>query len=60
MSDERHHVLLVEDDDLLAGLLARLLRELDCDVFVIDACEDLPTGDELERFDLVLAERRSR
>jgi len=49
-------VLLLEDDDMLAGLLARVLRTDGYVVEVLDCADDLPTGAKLAAFDIVLSD----
>lgn len=49
-------VLLLEDDDMLAGLLARVLRTDGYQVDVIDRADDLPEGAKLMIYDLVLSD----
>ena len=45
------HILLFEDDDTLAGLLARVLRTEGYHVDVLDTADALPTGTKLGRYD---------
>jgi two-component system response regulator AtoC len=52
----RAKVLLLEDDDMLAGLLARVLRTDGYTVDVLDCADDLPTGPKLAAFDIVLSD----
>jgi two-component system response regulator AtoC len=63
MSDEapteakpRAHVLLVEDDETLAGLLARVLRTEGYSVDVFDRADLLPPPAKLARYDAVLSD----
>jgi two-component system, NtrC family, response regulator AtoC len=63
MSDEaqaeakaRAHILLVEDDDTLAGLLARVLRTEGYSVDVLDRADQLPPPAKLARYDVVLSD----
>ncbi len=50
------HILLFEDDDTLAGLLARVLRADGCHVDVLDSAEALPGPAKLARYDVVLSD----
>jgi two-component system response regulator AtoC len=63
MSDEaqteakaRASILLVEDDDTLAGLLARVLRTEGYSVDVLDRADMLPPAAKLARYDVVLSD----
>jgi two-component system response regulator AtoC len=63
MSDEAHteakaraSILLVEDDDTLAGLLARVLRTEGYTVDVLDRADQLPPPAKLARYDAVLSD----
>src|SRR5271169_5140789 len=49
------HILLFEDDDTLAGLLARVLRADGCHVDVLDSAESIPGAARLARYDVVLS-----
>src|SRR5579859_7076746 len=53
---ETSHVLLVEDDETLANLLARVLRNEGFHVDVVDNADSLPTGEKLDRYDVVLSD----
>jgi DNA-binding NtrC family response regulator len=50
------NVLLFEDDDTLAGLLARVLRADGCHVDVLDSAEAIPGPAKLARYDVVLSD----
>ncbi|HTB78871.1 MAG TPA: sigma-54 dependent transcriptional regulator [Polyangiaceae bacterium] len=50
------HILLFEDDDTLAGLLARVLRADGCQVEVLDSAEAIPGPAKLARYDVVLSD----
>jgi DNA-binding NtrC family response regulator len=50
------HVLLVEDDETLASLLARVLRTEGFHVDVVDNADALPTGEKLDRCDVVISD----
>jgi DNA-binding NtrC family response regulator len=50
------HVLLYEDDDTLAALLARVLRADGCQVDVLDSAEETPGPAKLARYDVVLSD----
>ncbi len=50
------HVLLFEDDDTLAGLLARVLRADGCHVDVLDSANATPGAAKLARYDVVLSD----
>jgi two-component system response regulator AtoC len=63
MSDEgqteaktRASILLVEDDDTLAGLLARVLRTEGYTVDLLDRADTLPHAEKLARYDVVLSD----
>jgi DNA-binding NtrC family response regulator len=63
MSDEaqteakvRASILLVEDDDTLAGLLARVLRTEGYSVDLLDRADALPGAAKLARYDVVLSD----
>jgi two-component system response regulator AtoC len=63
MSDEAHteaktraSILLVEDDDTLAGLLARVLRTEGYSVDLLDRADLLPPAAKLARYDVVLSD----
>src|ERR1700689_1591918 len=49
-------VLLIEDDETLAGLLARVLRTDSYHVDVVDSGEDLPPTAKLGTYDVVLTD----
>ena len=49
-------ILLFEDDETLAGLLARVLRTEGYHVDVLDNANDLPTDARLGRYDVVLSD----
>ncbi len=49
-------VLLLEDDDTLAGLLARVLRTDGYQVDIFESGESLPTGPKLGTYDVVLTD----
>jgi DNA-binding NtrC family response regulator len=53
---ETSHVLLVEDDETLANLLARVLRNEGFHVDVVDNADSLPQGEKLDRYDVVLSD----
>jgi two-component system, NtrC family, response regulator AtoC len=50
------HILLFEDDDTLAGLLARVLRSDGCHVDVLDSADAIPGLTKLARYDVVLSD----
>ncbi|HEY5241864.1 MAG TPA: sigma-54 dependent transcriptional regulator, partial [Polyangiaceae bacterium] len=50
------HILLFEDDDTLAGLLARVLRTEGYHVDVLETAEAVPTAAKLARYDVVLSD----
>ena len=50
------HILLFEDDDTLAGLLARVLRTEGYQVDVLDSAESMPAAAKLARYDVVLSD----
>ncbi|HEY3817608.1 MAG TPA: sigma-54 dependent transcriptional regulator [Polyangiaceae bacterium] len=50
------HILLFEDDDTLAGLLARVLRTEGYHVDVLESAEAVPAGSKLARYDVVLSD----
>ena len=50
------HVLLFEDDDTLAGLLARVLRADGCHVDILDSAAAVPSVAKLARYDVVLSD----
>jgi|CZKU01.1.fsa_nt_gi two-component system response regulator AtoC len=50
------HILLFEDDDTLAGLLARVLRADGCQVDILDSAAAVPTPAKLARYDVVLSD----
>jgi two-component system response regulator AtoC len=50
------HILLFEDDDTLAGLLARVLRTEGYHVDVLDSADAVPAGSRLGRYDVVLSD----
>jgi len=50
------HVLLFEDDEALAGLLAQVLRREGYRVDAFDSCKSIPPADELLRYDVVLSD----
>jgi DNA-binding NtrC family response regulator len=50
------HILLFEDDDTLAGLLARVLRTEGYHVDVLDNADAVPTESRLARYDVVLSD----
>jgi two-component system response regulator AtoC len=50
------HILLFEDDDTLAGLLARVLRADGCQVEVLDSADAIPGPAKLARYDVVLSD----
>ncbi len=50
------HILLFEDDDTLAGLLARVLRADGCQVDILDNAEAIPAPAKLARYDVVLSD----
>src|SRR5271170_8236300 len=49
-------ILLFEDDDTLAGLLARVLRADGCHVDVLDSADSIPGAAKLARYDVVLSD----
>jgi two-component system response regulator AtoC len=55
-AEGRAHVLLLEDDDTLAALLARVLRNEGYVVDLLDRADALPTGAKLARYDVVLSD----
>jgi DNA-binding NtrC family response regulator len=50
------HILLCEDDDTLAGLLARVLRSEGYAVDVADSANGIPNGAKLSRYEVVLSD----
>ncbi len=50
------HILLFEDDDTLAGLLARVLRADGCHVDILDNADAVPSPARLARYDVVLSD----
>jgi two-component system response regulator AtoC len=50
------HILLFEDDDTLAALLARVLRSEGHHVDVYDSTESMPSAAKLARYDVVLSD----
>jgi DNA-binding NtrC family response regulator len=50
------HILLFEDDDTLAGLLARVLRTEGYHVDVVDNADAIPVASKLARYDVVLSD----
>jgi DNA-binding NtrC family response regulator len=50
------HILLFEDDDTLAGLLARVLRTEGYHVDVLDNADAIPAAAKLARYDVVLSD----
>jgi DNA-binding NtrC family response regulator len=50
------HILLFEDDDTLASLLARVLRADGCQVEVLESADAIPGPAKLARFDVVLSD----
>jgi two-component system, NtrC family, response regulator AtoC len=50
------HILLFEDDDTLAGLLARVLRTEGYQVDVLDNGDAVPSASRLSRYDVVLSD----
>ncbi len=50
------HVLLIEDDETLAGLLARVLRNEGYHVELLDRADELPPPAKLLKFDVVLSD----
>jgi two-component system response regulator AtoC len=50
------HILLFEDDDTLASLLARVLRNEGYHVDVHDNAGEVPTGARLAKYDVVLSD----
>ena len=50
------HILLFEDDETLASLLARVLRTEGYHVDIQDNAGEVPTGARLARYDLVLSD----
>jgi DNA-binding NtrC family response regulator len=50
------HVLLFEDDDTLASLLARVLRADGCQVDILESAASVPAPAKLARYDVVLSD----
>src|ERR1700742_1451181 len=50
------HVLLFEDDDTLASLLARVLRADGCQVDVLESANATPGPAKLARYDVVISD----
>ncbi|HEY1691584.1 MAG TPA: sigma-54 dependent transcriptional regulator [Polyangiaceae bacterium] len=50
------HILLFEDDDTLAGLLARVLRTEGYHVDVLESADAMPSEAKLARYDVVLSD----
>ena len=55
-SAARAHILLFEDDDTLAGLLARVLRTEGYTVDVLDTVDAMPAAAKLQKYDVVLSD----
>ncbi len=53
---ERGQVLLLEDDETLAALLARVLRNEGYQVDLLDRADALPAGAKLAKYDVVLSD----
>jgi two-component system response regulator AtoC len=53
---EGAHILLFEDDETLAGLLARLLRTEGYHVDVLEDANEFPAAAKLARYDVVLSD----
>jgi two-component system response regulator AtoC len=56
ISQTKARVLLIEDDETLAGLLARVLRTDAYQVDTFESGESLPTGSKLASYDVVLTD----
>jgi DNA-binding NtrC family response regulator len=56
VAGEPAHVLLFEDDDTLASLLARVLRTEGYHVDVVDNADAIPAPPRLDRYDVVLSD----
>jgi two-component system, NtrC family, response regulator AtoC len=52
----RARLLLLEDDEMLSGLLARVLRTDGYSVDVLDTAADLPSPAKLQTYDVVLSD----
>src|SRR5215471_16992065 len=50
------NVLLIEDDETLANLLARVLRNEGYHVDLLDRADELPTPGKLQKYDVVLSD----
>jgi hypothetical protein len=55
-SPSRHRILLLEDDDMLAGLLSRVLTNEGYDVECLERADELPGAAKLATFNLVLSD----
>jgi DNA-binding NtrC family response regulator len=55
-SRDSAHILLFEDDDTLASLLARVLRSEGYDVDVFDSADSMPSPSKLAGYDVVLSD----
>src|ERR1700730_17706683 len=52
----RAHILVFEDDETLAGLLARVLRTEGYQVDLLDSVDGMPAAAKLQRYDVVLSD----
>jgi len=52
----RAHLLLLEDDEMLSGLLARVLRSDGYTVDLLDRADELPPPAKLAQYDVVLSD----
>jgi DNA-binding NtrC family response regulator len=55
-TESRGQVLLLEDDETLAALLARVLRTEGYHVDLLDRADEVPAGAKLARYDVVLSD----
>jgi len=56
ISTTKGRVLLIEDDDQLASLLARVLRTAEYQVDILESGESMPAGTKLSTYDVVLTD----
>ena len=56
VTEHRAHVLLLEDDETLAALLARVLRNEGYQVDLLDRADALPSPAKIAKYDVVLSD----
>src|SRR5437899_12314930 len=56
VTESRAHVLLIEDDETLAALLARVLRNEGYHVDLLERADALPSPAKIARYDVVLSD----